>query len=79
MPHDGAEGVPAVALETILRELCIFKHILKHGSFGGSGHCRKFTINCSEHVPADVEAASRVLELQINACAAYSLKLMYDR
>ena len=71
--------MPTVALETTPRKVYIFKHIMKHGSFGGSGHRRMFTINCCEHVPADVEAVSRVLKQHITVCATYSLKSMYDR
>ena len=46
---DGA-AAPAIALETRPGDLVVFNHMLKHGSFFGSGKRRMFVINCCEHV-----------------------------
>src|SRR5689334_18832407 len=45
--------VPAIALDTTPGDILVFNHDLKHATYGGSQRRRMFTMNCSQHYPAD--------------------------
>jgi hypothetical protein len=43
--------IPAIALETVPGDICVFNHNTKHAAFGGGGWRRMFTMNLCQRYP----------------------------
>jgi len=51
--------IPAIALETVPGDICVFNHNTKHAAFGGGGWRRMFTMNLCQRYPDEKLPALR--------------------
>jgi len=67
--------IPALALETVPGDVCVFNHSTKHAAFGGGGWRRMFTMNLCQRYPE--ERLQELRDYMIQWATQYNMERGY--